>query len=220
MPEGTVKWFSNEKGYGFIEREGGDDVFVHFSAITMEGYKSLTEGQRVRSKSSRGPRAPRPRTCRPLKLSFSEPNIRAPEGARSFPSPASLSARGSRFALHWLAPGALLRTVVGGAASRAAAAFWEDSRWRSRENRCFTLRSSRGSRCPRRSSSASAASSTRSSTRSRRCRSSTCPTFRRLASARSRQRPRRRRAASLAAARGRVGERAAGEDGAFRVPPT
>jgi CspA family cold shock protein len=47
LAEGTVKWFSNEKGYGFIEREGGDDVFVHFSAITMEGYKSLTEGQRV-----------------------------------------------------------------------------------------------------------------------------------------------------------------------------
>ena len=47
MAEGTVKWFSNEKGYGFIEREGGDDVFVHFSAIPMDGYKSLTEGQRV-----------------------------------------------------------------------------------------------------------------------------------------------------------------------------
>jgi CspA family cold shock protein len=42
-----VKWFSNEKGYGFIEREGEDDVFVHFSAISGEGYKSLTEGQRV-----------------------------------------------------------------------------------------------------------------------------------------------------------------------------
>jgi CspA family cold shock protein len=42
-----VKWFSNEKGYGFIEREGGDDVFVHFSAIQSEGYRSLTEGQRV-----------------------------------------------------------------------------------------------------------------------------------------------------------------------------
>lgn len=47
MAQGTVKWFSNEKGYGFIEREGGDDVFVHFSAIAGEGYKSLTEGQRV-----------------------------------------------------------------------------------------------------------------------------------------------------------------------------
>ena len=47
MGEGTVIWFSNDKGFGFIEREGGDDVFVHFSAITMDGYKSLTEGQRV-----------------------------------------------------------------------------------------------------------------------------------------------------------------------------
>ena len=48
MAEGTVKWFSNEKGYGFIERGNGEaDVFVHFSAIEGEGYKSLTEGQRV-----------------------------------------------------------------------------------------------------------------------------------------------------------------------------
>ena len=47
MAQGTVKWFSNEKGYGFIEREQGEDVFVHFSAIGMEGYKTLTEGQRV-----------------------------------------------------------------------------------------------------------------------------------------------------------------------------
>ena len=47
LAEGTVKWFSNEKGYGFIEREGGDDVFVHHSAIEMDGYRSLTEGQRV-----------------------------------------------------------------------------------------------------------------------------------------------------------------------------
>ena len=47
MAQGTVKWFSNEKGYGFIEREQGEDVFVHFSAIAMEGYKTLTEGQRV-----------------------------------------------------------------------------------------------------------------------------------------------------------------------------
>jgi CspA family cold shock protein len=45
-----------EKGYGFIEREGGDDVFVHFSAITMEGYKSLTEGQRVEFEVVQGPK--------------------------------------------------------------------------------------------------------------------------------------------------------------------
>ncbi len=47
LAQGTVKWFSNEKGYGFIEREQGEDVFVHFSAIVGDGYKSLTEGQRV-----------------------------------------------------------------------------------------------------------------------------------------------------------------------------
>jgi CspA family cold shock protein len=47
LAEGTVKWFSNEKGYGFIEREGGEDVFVHHSKISMDGYRSLTEGQRV-----------------------------------------------------------------------------------------------------------------------------------------------------------------------------
>ncbi|NLD50722.1 MAG: cold-shock protein [Clostridiaceae bacterium] len=44
---GTVKWFNAEKGFGFIEREGGDDVFVHFSAIQSQGYKSLDEGQKV-----------------------------------------------------------------------------------------------------------------------------------------------------------------------------
>ena len=47
MAQGTVKWFSNEKGYGFIERDEGDDVFVHHSAIVMDGYRTLREGQRV-----------------------------------------------------------------------------------------------------------------------------------------------------------------------------
>jgi cold shock protein len=47
LAEGTVKWFSNEKGYGFIQQDGGDDVFVHFSEIQVDGYKSLAEGQRV-----------------------------------------------------------------------------------------------------------------------------------------------------------------------------
>ncbi len=45
--KGTVKWFSAEKGYGFIEREEGGDVFVHFSAIVQDGFKSLEEGQKV-----------------------------------------------------------------------------------------------------------------------------------------------------------------------------
>ena len=44
---GTVKWFNPEKGFGFIEKEDGEDIFVHFSSIQMEGYKSLKEGQRV-----------------------------------------------------------------------------------------------------------------------------------------------------------------------------
>ncbi|ADC51238.1 MULTISPECIES: cold-shock protein [Alkalihalophilus] len=47
MLEGTVKWFNAEKGFGFIEREGGDDVFVHFSAIQIDGFKTLEEGQAV-----------------------------------------------------------------------------------------------------------------------------------------------------------------------------
>ncbi|MFO7572242.1 MAG: cold-shock protein [Gaiellaceae bacterium] len=56
MEQGTVKWFSNEKGYGFIEREGGDDVFVHFSAIEMDGFKTLTEGQQVQFEVVEGPK--------------------------------------------------------------------------------------------------------------------------------------------------------------------
>lgn len=47
MNEGTVKWFNGEKGFGFIEREDGDDVFVHFSAIQTEGFKTLEDGQAV-----------------------------------------------------------------------------------------------------------------------------------------------------------------------------
>jgi cold shock protein len=47
MATGSVKWFNNEKGYGFISRESGPDVFVHYSAITGNGYRSLTEGQAV-----------------------------------------------------------------------------------------------------------------------------------------------------------------------------
>ncbi|ERK29656.1 MULTISPECIES: cold-shock protein [Clostridium] len=60
MKEGTIKWFNSEKGFGFIEIEGGKDVFVHFSAIKGDGYKTLQEGQRVSFdvvEGNRGPQA-------------------------------------------------------------------------------------------------------------------------------------------------------------------
>lgn len=53
---GTVKWFNATKGYGFLAREGGEDVFVHFSAITMSGYRTLTEGQQVEFSVEQGPK--------------------------------------------------------------------------------------------------------------------------------------------------------------------
>jgi CspA family cold shock protein len=53
---GTVKWFNGAKGYGFIAREGGEDVFVHFSAIQGEGYRNLEEGQRVEFSIQKGPK--------------------------------------------------------------------------------------------------------------------------------------------------------------------
>lgn len=53
---GTVKWFNASKGYGFIERQGGPDVFVHFSAIEAEGYRSLQEGQKVEFSVEQGPK--------------------------------------------------------------------------------------------------------------------------------------------------------------------
>ena len=58
MAQGTVKWFNNEKGYGFIAVDGGQDVFVHFSAIQSDGYKSLDEGQRVDFEVAQGPKGP------------------------------------------------------------------------------------------------------------------------------------------------------------------
>ena len=53
---GTVKWFSDNKGYGFIRREGGEDVFVHFSAIKGEGFRTLDEGQQVEFSIQQGPK--------------------------------------------------------------------------------------------------------------------------------------------------------------------
>ncbi len=54
METGTVKWFNSQKGYGFITRDGGDDVFVHYKAIQGDGYKSLEEGDKVKFEVSEG----------------------------------------------------------------------------------------------------------------------------------------------------------------------
>ena len=56
--QGTVKWFNGSKGYGFISREVGDDVFVHFNAIVGDGYKNLEEGQRVEFTVTQGQKGP------------------------------------------------------------------------------------------------------------------------------------------------------------------
>ncbi len=56
MAKGTVKWFSNQKGYGFISTDSGKDVFVHHSAITGDGYKTLNEGQAVEFEITQGPK--------------------------------------------------------------------------------------------------------------------------------------------------------------------
>ena len=56
MTTGTVKWFNPTKGYGFIQRQSGEDVFVHFSAIQSDGYKSLNDGQAVEFEVTRGPK--------------------------------------------------------------------------------------------------------------------------------------------------------------------
>ena len=55
---GTVKWFNAQKGFGFIERENGPDVFVHHAAIQSDGYRELTEGERVEFEVTRGPKGP------------------------------------------------------------------------------------------------------------------------------------------------------------------
>lgn len=64
--EGTVKWFNDEKGFGFIEREGGKDVFVHYSAINAEGRKTLREGQRVSMEVTEAEKGPQAENVTPL----------------------------------------------------------------------------------------------------------------------------------------------------------
>jgi len=64
--EGTVKWFNDEKGFGFIEQEGGKDVFVHFSAINGTGRRTLKEGQKVTMEVTQGQKGPQAENVNPL----------------------------------------------------------------------------------------------------------------------------------------------------------
>jgi cold shock protein len=66
LATGTVKWFNAEKGYGFISREGGADVFVHYSAIEGAGYRSLEEGQRVEFEVTSGPKGDQAQNVRAI----------------------------------------------------------------------------------------------------------------------------------------------------------
>ena len=67
MAQGTVKWFNAEKGFGFIAQEdGGDDVFVHYSAIQVQGYKTLDENQKVEFDVTQGPNGPQAENVRPV----------------------------------------------------------------------------------------------------------------------------------------------------------
>ena len=66
MATGTVKWFSSEKGYGFITRSDGPDVFVHFSAIQGAGYRNLEDNQKVEFDVSQGPKGPQASNVRPI----------------------------------------------------------------------------------------------------------------------------------------------------------
>jgi CspA family cold shock protein len=64
--QGTVKWFNGSKGYGFIERDTGEDIFVHYSAIMMEGFRTLDEGQRVEFIVTEGEKGPQAQEVMPL----------------------------------------------------------------------------------------------------------------------------------------------------------
>jgi len=66
LAEGTVKWFNEAKGFGFIEQDSGPDVFVHFSAVQGEGFKTLNEGDRVSFEVIKGPKGPQAENVRKI----------------------------------------------------------------------------------------------------------------------------------------------------------
>lgn len=75
MPTGKVKWFNNSKGYGFIEGEGGDDIFVHYSAIQSEGYKTLDAGDEVSFDFVTGPKGQQAQNVLRIKSSAANPVV-------------------------------------------------------------------------------------------------------------------------------------------------
>ena len=66
MPHGTVKWFNNKRGWGFIVKEDGEDIFVHYSAIKGDGFRSLAEGQRVQFEIEEGEKGPAAANVEPI----------------------------------------------------------------------------------------------------------------------------------------------------------
>src|ERR1700730_421981 len=105
MEQGTVKWFNDAKGYGFISRQSGEDVFVHFSAIQAGGFRSLQEGQSVEFDVAKGPKGLQAENVKPLeftdqdfrkkkkKIMKAQPaGNRRPDGLRSDPGPLAFQA--------------------------------------------------------------------------------------------------------------------------------
>ena len=86
MAQGTVKWFNAEKGFGFIAVDGGQDVFVHYSAIQMDGYKSLDEGQRVNFEVVQGEKGPQADAVR-VAPDAAPHEARSPVGGRASSRP-------------------------------------------------------------------------------------------------------------------------------------
>ena len=78
MPVGVVKWFNAEKGFGFISQESGPDVFVHFSAIQEQGYRSLNENDKVEFELSQGPKGPQAGNVRRIELASALTRHRPP----------------------------------------------------------------------------------------------------------------------------------------------